>query len=61
MWIYIYKFDKHGCLLKYKTQLVVHGDQQVKTASRDIYTATLAARLFQTFMTIAACFNLELK
>ena len=47
MWVYVYKFDKHGRLLKCKARLVVRGDQQAKTANRgDTYAAILAARLF---------------
>jgi Reverse transcriptase (RNA-dependent DNA polymerase)/GAG-pre-integrase domain len=60
MWIYVYKFDKHGRLLKCKARLVVRGDQQAK-AELDTYAATLAARSFRTFMAIAARFDLELK
>ena len=26
-WVYIYKFDKHGRFIKYKTHLIVQGDQ----------------------------------
>ena len=26
MWVYVYKFDKHGCLLKCKARLVVRDD-----------------------------------
>src|SRR5215471_12403725 len=61
MWVYVYKFDKHGRLLKCKARLVVQGDQQAKAGLENTYAATLAARSFQTFMAIAACFDLELK
>jgi len=60
MWVYVYKFDKHGRLLKCKARLVVRGDQQAKGVG-DTYAATLAARSFRTFMAIAARFDLELK
>jgi len=60
MWVYVYKFDKHGRLLKCKARLVVRGDQQTKITG-DTYAATLAARSFRTFMAIAAHFDLELK
>jgi len=62
MWIYVYKFDKYGCLLKCKARLIIQSDQQAKIANRgDIYAAILAARSFQTFIAIAARFDLELK
>ena len=31
MWVYVYKFDKHGRFQKCKARLVVRGDQQAKT------------------------------
>ena len=46
MWIYVYKFDKHGRLLKCKARLVVRRDQQAK-AELDTYAATLAAQSFR--------------
>ena len=59
MWVYIYKFDKHGYLQKCKARLVVRGDQQDKF-STDTYASTLAARSFRTLIAIAARFDLEL-
>jgi Reverse transcriptase (RNA-dependent DNA polymerase) len=61
MWVY--KFDKHGRLLKCKARLVVRGGQQAKAGREDtyVYAATLAARSFRTFMAIAARLDLELK
>ena len=61
MWVYVYKFDKHGRLLKCKARLVVRGDQQARVGREDTYAATLAARSFRTFMAIAARFDLELR
>ena len=60
MWVYVYKFDKHGRLAKCKARLVVRGDQQAKSMIGDTYAATLAARSFRVFMAIAARFDLEL-
>ena len=60
MWVYVYKFDKHGRLAKCKARLVVRGDQQAKSTIGDTYAATLAARYFRIFMAIAARFDLEL-
>ena len=59
MWVYVYKFDKHGRLQKCKARLVVRGDQQARNA-QNIYASTLAARSFCTLMAIAAQFDLEL-
>ena len=44
MWVFAYKFDEDGYLLRYKARLVVRGDLQEQYG--DTYAATLAARLF---------------
>jgi hypothetical protein len=44
MWVFTYKFDENGYLLKHKARLVVRGDLQEQYS--DTYAATLAARLF---------------
>ena len=59
MWVYVYKFDKHGRLLKCKARLVVRGDQQAYM-KQNTYASTLAGRSFRTLMAIAARFNLEM-
>jgi hypothetical protein len=59
MWVYIYKFDKHGYLQKAKARLVVRGDQQTQSPE-NTYAATLAGRSFKTLIAIAARFDLEL-
>jgi Reverse transcriptase (RNA-dependent DNA polymerase) len=58
-WVYVYKFDKHGRLLKCKSRLVVRGDQQTKTSVGNTYAATLAVRSFRPLIAIAARFDLE--
>jgi hypothetical protein len=60
MWVYVYKFDKHGWFTKCKARLVVRGDQQAKSTHEDTYASTLAGRSFRTLMAIAARFDLEL-
>jgi hypothetical protein len=60
MWVYTYKFDKSGYLVKVKARLVVRGDQQTKTNLENTYASTLAAKSFRTLMAIAARFDLEL-
>lgn len=59
MWVYVYKFDKHGRFKKCKARLVVRGDQEVKSIHEETYAATLAGRSFRTLMAIAARFDLE--
>ena len=58
MWIFTYKFDKHGYLVKYKARLVVRGDLQPASA-KDTYAATLAGRSFRLLMAVAAKFDLD--
>lgn len=58
-WVYVYKFDKHGRLLKCKARLVVRGDQQAQGLTESTYAATLAGRSFRALMAIAARFDLE--
>jgi hypothetical protein len=41
MWVFTYKFDKDGYLLKHKARLVARGDLQ--TLEEETYAATLAA------------------
>ena len=60
MWVYAYKFDKAGWLVKCKARLVVRGDQQKRTNGADTYAATLAGRSFKALLAIAAKFDLEL-
>jgi hypothetical protein len=60
MWVYTYKFDKHGRFQKCKARLVVRGDQQRGLRTEDTYAATLAGRSFRVLMAIAARFDLEL-
>jgi hypothetical protein len=57
MWVFTYKFDEDGYLLKYKARLFVRGDLQEQYG--DTYAATLAARLFRALMASACAFNLK--
>ncbi|KAE8548982.1 hypothetical protein EYB25_009365 [Talaromyces marneffei] len=61
MWVYVYKADKKGRLVKCKARLVARGDQEKEDDMRDTYAATLAARSFRTLMSICARFGLEIK
>ena len=59
MWVFTYKFDKGGHLLKYKARLVARGDLHINQRE-ETYAATLAARVFRSLMAIAAHFNLDI-
>jgi hypothetical protein len=58
MWVFIYKFDTNGYLVKYKARICVRGDLQ-RFGLQDTYAATLAAKTFRTLMAITAYFDLE--
>lgn len=57
MWVFTYKFDEDGYLIKYKARLVVRGDLQDQYG--ETYAATLAARLFRALMALACAFGLK--
>jgi hypothetical protein len=57
-WIFRYKFDNDGFLTKFKARICVCGNFQ-KPNLLETYAATLAAKVFRTFMAIAAVFDLE--
>ena len=56
-WVFKYKFDDQGFLLKYRARLCARGDLQKITT--DTYAATLAARIFRALMALVAAFDLE--
>ena len=58
MWVFSYKYDTNGFLLKYKARICVRGDLQ-QTTHQDNYAATLAGRTFRALMAIMAAFDLE--
>jgi hypothetical protein len=58
MWVFTYKFDEDRYLYKFKARLVVRGDLQQDYG--DTYAATLAAKIFQSLIALAAAFNLKL-
>ncbi|KAL8310867.1 hypothetical protein RB597_001710 [Gaeumannomyces tritici] len=60
MWVYVYKFNKHGYLDKVKARLVVRGDQQQKGQLEETYASTLAGRSFRTIIAMAAKFDLHM-
>lgn len=64
MWVYGYKFNKHGrlqkCKARCKARLIVRGDQQWKLTVGSTYASTLARRSFRGLMVIPARLDLEL-
>ena len=57
-WVFTYKIDTDGYLVKFKARICVRGDLQPRN-DRDTYAATLAARIFRALMAITAARNLE--
>ena len=57
-WVFLYKFDAHGFLTKFKARLCVRGDRQ-PCNDLDTYAATLAGTTFWVLMAIYARFDLE--
>lgn len=57
-WVFVYKFDTDGYLLKHKARLCVRGDLEPPSIA-DNYAATLATKTFRALMAIAVEFNLE--
>ena len=57
MWVFKYKFDEDGYLVKYKARLCARGDLQ--HTQQDTYAATLAARIFRALMALVAAYDLE--
>jgi len=56
MWVYTYKFDEDGYLIKFKARLVVRGD--LDKACTDTYAATLAIKHFRALIALAAAYGL---
>lgn len=57
-WVFTYKFDESGYLLKFKARICVRGDLQPKT-DEDNYAATLAFQVFRLLVALIAYFDLE--
>ena len=58
MWVYVYKLDKHGYLVKCKARIVIRGDQEPHTGE-GAYAATLAGRAFRTMCAVITKYDLE--
>ena len=59
IWVFKYKFDSDGFLIKFKARLCVRGDLQ--HTEEDTYAATLTARTFRALMAVSAAFDLEIR
>ena len=59
MWVFTYKLDSDGYLLKYKARFVVRGDLY-RDLREETYAATLGARVFRSILSIANHFDLEI-
>jgi Reverse transcriptase (RNA-dependent DNA polymerase) len=59
MWVFTYKYDDEGYLVKYKARLCARGDQW--QTNEDTYAATLALQTFRAILAIAATWDLEIK
>jgi hypothetical protein len=57
-WVFTYKFDSDGFLIKYKARICVRGDLQVMT-TEEKYSATLAVRTARMIFALAAAFDLD--
>lgn len=57
-WVYTYKFDESGYLVKFKARICVRGDLQPKT-DEETYASTLAFQVFRLLMSLVALFDLE--
>ena len=57
-WVWSYKFDSGGNLVKYKARICVRGDLQDQWISfSDTYAATLSARLIRCLLALAAVYG----
>jgi hypothetical protein len=57
MWVFTYKFDSNGYLIRYKARLCGRGDLQ--HTEEDTYAATLAAQTFRAVISLATAFRLQ--
>ena len=57
-WVFKYKTDADGFVIKFKARICVRGDLQL-IHSDETYAATLAARVFRFLMALVAAFDLE--
>lgn len=59
-WVFIYKFDDHDFLIKFKARICVREDLQL-VSKEDTRAVTFAVRSLRSLLTIAAAFDLNIK
>ncbi len=60
-WIFIYKSDSNDFFIKYKARIVIRDDLQKVDNAQNVYTATLALKIFRMMMTLIVDFHLKIK
>ncbi|KAJ6111048.1 hypothetical protein N7486_003283 [Penicillium sp. IBT 16267x] len=60
MWVYAYKFDQDGFLVKCKARICVRGDLQ-SISAEEKRAATLAARTARTMFALCAAYDLDIR
>jgi Reverse transcriptase (RNA-dependent DNA polymerase) len=55
-WVWIYKFDEKGHLLKFKARIVARGDLQPMN-NEEVYASTLALKTFRILLAIICHFD----
>ena len=57
-WVFTYKFDQLGFLLKFKVRICVRGDLQ-PISDLDTRAITLGSRILRVVLALVAAFDLE--
>ncbi len=57
-WVFTYKTDSNGYLIKYKARIVIRNDLQM-VDPQDVYAVTLISKVFRVLMTLVAAFDLK--
>lgn len=58
-WVFTYKYDDEGYLLKHKAQICTRSDLLSQSHPMDTRATTLAARSFRLIMAIVAAIDLD--
>lgn len=58
-WVFTYKIDPDGYLIKHKARIVARGDLQDNVNAHSVYAYTLAIAHFRILMALIACCDLE--
>lgn len=60
-WVFTYKLDQQGYLIRCKARIVVRGDLQEVEDSETTYAATLTSRALRIMVAVAAFFDLDIE